>query len=115
MSLTLDQTRFPFLFRGATITIVGAQLFATLMDGTAPSPITLTITPPGGEKKDLELIPAVPAGATVLASPLLDPAPSVDPAHDTDWTLAAKAGFPIATIRDLLVVVTYIVMPQYPE
>jgi hypothetical protein len=107
MTLTIDQTRFPFLFRGASITIIGAQLLATLTDGTTPSALTLAITPPGGEKKDLELVPAAPAGATMLASALLDPPPSIDVTHDTDWMLAAKAGFPIATIRDLILLVTY--------
>ena len=109
MTLTIDQTRFLYLFRGASITIIGAQLFATLTDGSQQSPLTLTITPPGGEAKDLKLTQVGPAGATMLASAPLDPAPSVDPVHDTDWTLAAKAGFPIATIRDLLVLVTYTV------
>jgi hypothetical protein len=110
--LTIDRDRFPYLFRGVPITIVGAQLIVTLSSGIAQSSLTLTITPPQGQPKDVTLSPT-PADATVLMSGPLDPS-SVDVGANNAWSVAAKAGFPIAAVRDLGIVLTYTVkVPPY--
>jgi hypothetical protein len=108
LALTIDRDRFPYLFRGSKITIVGVQLFVMLTDAIAQQSLTLTVTPPQGQGTDITLTPA-PVDKSVLVSGLLDPPPSVDLSSGGDWTISAEAGFPIASVRDVAVVVTYVV------
>jgi hypothetical protein len=91
---------------------VGAQLIVSLSSAIAQFSLTLTITPPQGQPKDVTLSPT-PADATVLMSGPLDPS-SVDVGANNAWSVAAKAGFPIAAVRDLGIVLTYTVkVPPY--
>ena len=101
LTLSIDQDRFPFRYRGAAITISGFQLFATLTTPITQPTLTLTVTPPQGQGKDLALSAMNSVDSTVFSSGLLDPPPSVKVATATDWEISAKAGFPIATVRDL--------------
>ena len=108
LSLTIDRDRFPYLFRGAKISIVGFQLFAMLTDVITQPSFTLTVTPPQDQGKDISLTPSF-TDKTVLVSELLEPSPPVELSSSTDWIISADAGIPIASVRDLAVVVTYTV------
>jgi hypothetical protein len=111
LTLPLGPDRFPYLFRGSKLAIVGLQLFATTSD---PLPaFEVTLTPPGGDPMATTIKPRPdPADATILpAQPGWPASPgssvAVVAGAGGSWSIAAAAGSPLAQARDLLVVATY--------
>ena len=111
LGLPLGPDRFPYLFRGAKLSIVGVQLFATTID---PLPaFDVTITPPGADpmpmtiapRPDLEDQSILVAQASWPATPGASVA--VAPNAAGTWGITAAGGSPLARARDLLVLVTF--------
>ncbi len=107
MTLTIDRDRFPYQFRGVPVTMMNVQLLAMLSSTVPQNSVTVTVAPPQGQARDLVLVAA--PDPTVLVSPLFDLSPGIDLGSNVSWVISAKAGFPIANVRDFAILLTYTV------
>lgn len=105
LELPIDQERFPYLLRGDTLNVVGLAGYP-IFTAAAPQPsgqLTMAVTPPGPGLAPFTLeYTATPIPMFALSTDLGSPGPGLG-----TWTLAAKAGFPVGELKDLVLVVTY--------
>jgi hypothetical protein len=109
-TFTLAKDRFPFLYRGRTLTAGRVQVFAALKEGAELASLTLDLTPPGGQVMEIELEPrkgwrsvlapkkSPDAGAEIKATPA-----------EAGWILKTTSGELAAKVEDLLLVCAYTV------
>ncbi len=102
LTLDIDKERFPFLYRGATITVVGLRAWLTLTDGSMATEATLGLTTGGGTAGALTF--GTTGDPTLLASNTV----TCDDDAAGAWKLTADpATFPIGEVKDLLILLTY--------
>lgn len=109
-TFVVGKERFPYVFRGKTLTAGDASLYAVLKPDAEPVALELTVTPPAGDPTVVKLEPRkswnrmlAPQKALTTGSPI-----SADSAK-AGWTVATgPAGLPPG-IEDLLLVVEYAV------
>jgi hypothetical protein len=108
LALPLDMERFPYVFRGQKVTLVGLQGFLLL--GGPAQHAALAVTPP----RDTQPTPLPFAPSTSDATVLRSTAAwsgEVGVAAGA-WTVTAKAAdLPVDRLKDLLLLFTYTVIP----
>jgi hypothetical protein len=104
LELRLDRERFPFQFRGAGLTIVGVRLLAT--GNGAVAPFMLRVAPPAGTSVDITLEPTADPSLLKGNAAAVD-AVDVKSGDEAVWKLTGTESS-IASLRDLLFLVTYV-------
>ncbi|MEK6283554.1 MAG: neuraminidase-like domain-containing protein [Acidobacteriota bacterium] len=111
LPLSLDRDRFPFVFRGATeINIEEVHVFAIASKTVTLA--TIIISPPiaGAPAQLVEMRPRAVPSDPLLLHPNISWRGQQEASSAGSWTLGASASsFPIDSIKDLLLLVTYTV------
>jgi len=104
LALTIDQERFPYVFRGKKIAIVELRAFLQVTERAAlPGTIELDVSPP---------LDGVPSTLNQLqaTAPMIELTRWTGEGVPGKWTLGAKpATFPVGQVKDLLLLFTYTV------
>jgi hypothetical protein len=109
LTLTIDQERFPYLFRGKKIVIVELRSYLQLADGATLSGTTeMDVTPPSGAAKSTLTLDQSSGSSTLIELPPWGA--GQEPEAPGKWTLFGKpATFPVSQIKDLILLFTYTV------
>ena len=108
-TFTLGKERFPFLFRGKTVTAGLTYLYAVLKDGAEPAPLQLQVTPPGADPGTVRMSPRKGWAGTLAPEKAIDAGVVVAEGAGAEWVFqTGAAGIP-KEIDDLLVVMEYAV------
>jgi hypothetical protein len=103
LALTVDQERFPYLLRGARITLVTLRAYMTLT--TPIMEARVDVTPPQGEPVPLTFGPS-PTDPTLLRA--TTEWNGEEDVKSGTWKFSATpAAFPAGQIKDLLLLFTY--------
>ncbi len=107
-ALPLVQERFPFLFKGKSLTTGRVGIYAVLKAGAKPASLSIGLTPPGGTESTIDLA-ARARWRGILppkATPDLAIEVNTDPAAAT-WVITTKSGDVAKEVDDLLLMCEY--------
>ena len=110
-SVALGKERFPFLFKGKTLTASTVRIYAVLKDGAAPAaPLAVRVTPPAGTEVRVEFAAKSPWRGILAPKSTVDSATEIKTAKvDTTWGLKTDSGDLAKHVKDLLFVCEYTV------
>ena len=110
-AFTLTKERFPFLFRGKTLTAGKVSLYAVLKHGAEPAlPLSVVLTPPGGDENriEFELRKKWREIQAPKNTPDVETEITATPA-DSKWVLKTDSGDLAKNVDDLLLMCEYTV------
>jgi hypothetical protein len=110
-TFTLTKERFPFLFRGKTLTVGKVFLYTVLKPGAEPaSPLSVVLTPPGGGDNRIEFELRNKWRAIQAPKNTPDMATEITATPtDSKWVLKTDSGELFKNVDDLLFLCEYIV------